>query len=175
MAPLPESRPPDDDVAGARRAWPVAQPWVSLLLRLLLGGVALWAAAAKLRDLPSSVRAVRAYDLLPTAIEPFVGYALPVLELVIGLLLVAGLLTRYAALANALFMLGFVIGVASAWARGLSIDCGCFGGGGEVDPDETQYVTVLLRDGALLLGSLVLARWPRSRFSLDGALRLDPA
>jgi hypothetical protein len=71
-------------------------------------------------------------------------------------------------------MLAFLVGVISAWARGLSIDCGCFGGGGQVDPEETEYLTVVLRDGALLLASLFLARWPRSRWSADSALRLDP-
>jgi uncharacterized membrane protein YphA (DoxX/SURF4 family) len=135
--------------------------------------VALWAGAAKLMDLQASVRAVRAYDLLPAALEPLVGYGLPALEVVVGVLLLLGLLTRYAAIANAAFMLAFLVGVTSAWARGLAIDCGCFGGGGQVDPEEAEYLTVLLRDGALFLGSLYLAWWPRSRWSADAALRLD--
>jgi uncharacterized membrane protein YphA (DoxX/SURF4 family) len=150
------------------------QPWLSLLVRLALAGVALWAGMAKLLDPQASVRAVRAYDLLPPSLEQLVGYALPAAEVVVGLLLLVGLLTRYAALANALLMLAFLVGVISAWARGLSIDCGCFGGGGQVDPEETEYLTVVLRDGALLLASLFLARWPRSRWSADSALRLDP-
>ncbi len=163
---------PDEGVA--RTGWLRAQPWTSLGVRIVLGGVALWAGVAKVGDLETSVRAVRAYDLLPGGLADVVGYGLPVVEVIIGLLLLAGLLTRYAALANAVLMVGFVIGVASAWARGLSIDCGCFGGGGEVDPDETQYLTVILRDAGLVLGSVFLARWPRSRFSADSALGLDP-
>lgn len=155
-------------------SWSVAQPWVSLGVRLVLAGVALWAGVAKISDLEASVRAVRAYDLLPGALADVVGYALPMLEILIGLLLLIGLLTRYVAGLNGLLMLGFVVGVASAWARGLSIDCGCFGGGGQVDPEETEYLTVILRDAALVLGSAFLVGWPRSKFSADGALRLDP-
>jgi len=60
----------------------------------------------------------------------------------------------------------FIIGVTSAWARGLSIDCGCFGGGGAVASDQTRYGTELLRDGALLVVAAVLIRWPASRFAL---------
>ena len=41
-----------------------------------------------------------------------------------------GLLTRPVAVLSALMLAGFVIGIASAWARGLQIECGCFGGGG---------------------------------------------
>lgn len=166
---------PDDapETAGPTSGWPVLQPWVSLGVRLVLAVVALWAGVAKVGDLESSVRAVRAYDLLPGGLADVVGYGLPVVEIIVGLLLLAGLLTRYAALANGLLMVGFVVGVASAWARGLSIDCGCFGGGGAVDADETEYLTVLLRDAGLVLGSAFLVRWPRSRLSADGALGLD--
>ena len=42
-----------------------------------------------------------------------------------------------------------------AWARGLSIDCGCFGGGGAVDGGQTAYGRELLRD----TGFLLLAGW----------------
>ena len=61
---------------------------------------------------------------------PTVGHLLPVLEVVVGLCLVLGLLTRGAAVVSALLFVAFIVGIASAWARGLQIDCGCFGGGG---------------------------------------------
>lgn len=160
--------------APRRLSWTAVQPWVSLGLRLVLAGVALWAGAAKVSDLEASVRAVRAYEVLPGVLADIAGYALPVVEIIIGVLLLAGLLTRYVAAVNGLLLLAFIAGVASAWARGLSIDCGCFGGGGAVDPDETQYLTVLVRDSALLAASAFLVRWPRSRFSADSALRIDP-
>ncbi len=158
----------------SRPAWTDVQPWLSLAIRLVLAGVALWAGVAKISDPEGSVRAVRAYDLLPAGLAEIVGYALPVVEIIVGLLLLAGLLTRYVAVVNGLLMLGFVVGVASAWARGLSIDCGCFGGGGQVAQGEAEYLTVILRDAALVAGSAFLVRWPRSRFSADGALGLDP-
>ena len=79
-----------------------------------------------------SVRAVRAYDLLPEAVVPAVGHLLPVVEVVIGLCLVLGVLVRGTSLVSALLFVAFIIGISSAWARGLSIDCGCFGGGGEI-------------------------------------------
>jgi uncharacterized membrane protein YphA (DoxX/SURF4 family) len=155
-------------------AWVRAQPWLSLAVRLTLAGVALWAGVAKISDPESSVRAVLAYQLITGPAADVVGYGLPAIEIVIGALLLVGLLTRYAAAVNGLLMLAFVVGVSSAWARGLSIDCGCFGGGGQVNPDETQYLGVLARDAALTLGSAFLVRWPRSRFSADGVLGLDP-
>ena len=152
--------------------WTTVQPWVSTTLRLVLAGICLWAGLAKIGDLAASVRAVRAFELLPEVLAKPVGYGLPVVEILLGLLLLGGLLTRYAAAAVALLMLGFVVGIASAWARGLAIDCGCFGGGGPIDPDLTQYPLEIARDLAIAAAAAVLVRWPRSRFSLDSSLGL---
>ena len=73
---------------------------------------------------------------------------LPILEVTIGTMLVLGLLTRGAAVVSALLFVAFIIGIASVWARGMSIDCGCFGGGG-FDPDaKSKYPWEIARDTA---------------------------
>ena len=96
-----------------------------------------------------------------------VGWGLPFAEIALGLLLVAGLSTRSAAIVAGLLMLAFIAAVVSAAARGLSIDCGCFGGGGQVAPGQTAYG----RRSSATSGLLLLAGWlvwqPRSRFALD--------
>ena len=137
------------------------------LLRLVLGGVILVAGALKVTNLGQSALAVRAYQLLPYDLAGYVGYALPIIEIVIGLLLVLGLFTRMSALLGTLLMLAFVIGIASAWARGLSIDCGCFGGGGTIGAEETAYPLELSRDVALLLAGAWLVRRPHTAYALD--------
>ena len=63
----------------------------------------------------------------------------------------------------------FIIAIAQAWARGLSIDCGCFGGGGAVAPGETRYLQEILRDAGLVAMALFLIRYPVSKFSIDKA------
>ncbi|HEX2072952.1 MAG TPA: MauE/DoxX family redox-associated membrane protein, partial [Geodermatophilus sp.] len=107
-------------------------PWVAAVARWVLGGVFLVAGALKLPDPDAAVRAVRAYRLLPEPLVAPVAFGLPVLEIAVGLALVAGVFVRTAAVAGAALLVVFLAGVGSAWARGLQIDCGCFGGGGEV-------------------------------------------
>src|SRR4051794_32635546 len=135
-------------------------PWAATTLRLLLAGVLAVAGALKLPDPAESVRAVRAYQLLPEALVPSVGYGLPLLEIAVAVLLLLGLLTRWAALAAALLMAAFLVGIGSAWARGLTIDCGCFGGGGQVAAADTNYLPEMVRDGVLLLAAVLLAARP---------------
>ena len=142
---------------------------VSTVARLVLAGVFIVAGALKVVDPQSSVEAVRAYELLPEGLATPVGWGLPFAEVALGLLLVVGVFTRVAAAAAAGLMTVFIAAVVSAWARGLSIDCGCFGGGGPVAPGETAYAPEILRD----LGLLALALWlvwrPASRLALDPA------
>jgi uncharacterized membrane protein YphA (DoxX/SURF4 family) len=144
-----------------------ALPWVATVLRLVLAGVLAVAGALKLPDPDASVRAVRAYRLLPEAVVPAVGFGLPVLEVGLAVLLLLGLATRLAAVLTGLLLVAFVVGIASAWARGLSIDCGCFGGGGEVAAGQTRYLTEIVRDVLLIGAAALLALGPRSRWSLD--------
>ena len=106
--------------------------------RIVLGGVFLVAGALKVIDPQSSVAAVRAYELLPTSLVTIVGWGLPFAEIALGLLLLAGIATRVVAAATAMLLVIFILAVVSAAARGLSIDCGCFGGGGEVAPGRRR-------------------------------------
>jgi uncharacterized membrane protein YphA (DoxX/SURF4 family) len=144
-------------------------PWLATAARLLLATVWVWAAVTKIADPDASVRAVRAYQLLPEGLVELVGWGLPFLELGLAVLLVAGLATRFAAVLSAVLLAAFMVGIASAWARGLQIDCGCFGGGGH-DPTAgaRTYLRELARDAGLVVVTCLLALWPRSRLSLDG-------
>ncbi|WP_062077887.1 MauE/DoxX family redox-associated membrane protein [Demequina globuliformis] len=151
------------------------QPWLSLLVRLSMAGILIFAAIPKIQDIPQSIIAVRAYRLLPEEIVPFVGTLLPFFELALALWLILGLWTRWAAGAWLVMMAAFTIGVIWAWTQGLSIDCGCFGGGGEVEEGATQYPLHLLERAGFIALGLFLFIWPRSRFSLDSWMAPAPA
>ena len=141
--------------------------WFSTLVRLLLAGIFLAAGGLKVMDPQSSVAAVRAYELLPAGAEVLVGWALPFAEIALGLLLAVGAFTRVAAAVAVLVLAVFIGAVVSASARGLSIDCGCFGGGGTVAPGQTDYTGEILRDTLLLLLAGWLVWQPRTRLALD--------
>lgn len=143
---------------------------VGLLARLVLGITLVVAGALKVTSPAASARSVRAYELLPYDAAAYVGYALPIVELIVGALLAVGLLTRSSAVVGGLLMAAFVVGIASAWARGLTIDCGCFGSGGTIAAAETKYPQEIARDAGLLLCALWLVIRPRTAYSLDGAL-----
>jgi uncharacterized membrane protein YphA (DoxX/SURF4 family) len=150
------------------RRWPDA---IGLVARLLVGGVWLVAGFLKLPDPAENVRAVRAYRILPETVVPVVGHLLPILEIVVGTCLVLGLLTRMVAVLSTVMLAAFIIGIASAWARGLQIECGCFGGGAGPGVNATaKYPWDIARDTGLLLLSAWLVWRPRTRYAVDNAL-----
>jgi uncharacterized membrane protein YphA (DoxX/SURF4 family) len=139
--------------------------------RLVLGVVWIVAGALKVGDLTASGRAVVAYRLLPPTVATTVGAVLPFLEIALGLLLVLGLATRLSAIVSALLLVAYIVGIASVWARGLRIDCGCFGTGGDLAANtQPTYFSETIRDIALLAVALLLALRPRTRLSLDALL-----
>lgn len=166
---------PDEAVASrGRLGWSVLQPWLSLVVRLSMAGILIAAAIPKMMDVDESVRAVRAYRLVPTDLTAFVGTVLPYFELVLALVLIAGVFTRWTAIVWLVMMAAFVFGVAWAWAKGYSIDCGCFGGGGDVAEGTTTYPQHMLeRAGFVALGVFLLV-FPRTHASLDAWMRGEP-
>lgn len=141
-------------------------PWVSLVGRLVLGGTLLIAGVLKVSHPYTSTAAVRAYRLLPNSLANLIGYILPWVEIGLALALILGLGIRFSAAFAGVLMMVFIIGVGSAWARGLTIDCGCFGGGGQVAAGATKYWQEIARDLGLTLIAGFLVWQPKSKFAL---------
>ncbi|MFC4021473.1 MauE/DoxX family redox-associated membrane protein [Micromonospora sp. GCM10011542] len=159
---------------GASR-WPAVRPWIGTAARLGLAAVWLVAGASKVSDLAASGRAVNAYQVMPYDVATVIGAALPFVELALGLLLL-GLATRLGAAVSTALLLVFIVGIASAWGRGLAIDCGCFGSGGQLAAGQApSYLPEILRDLGFLIMAGFLLIWPRTPVSVDGWLSGEPA
>jgi uncharacterized membrane protein YphA (DoxX/SURF4 family) len=142
-----------------------AQPWATLVVRLGLAFVWLSYGYHKALNPDATVVAVRAYRILPEAlVRPF-AYALPFVEIVLGLLILVGFAIRFSGIISSLLIVMFMIGIISVWARGYTISCGCNGGGG--DATTSDYPLELLRDAGYLVMSLWLVVFPRSRLAFD--------
>lgn len=155
-----------------RGRWDLVRPWLGTALRLLLAGVWIYAGVQKVGDPAAFVRAVRAYQVVPDWLAKGIGYGMPYLEIALGVLLLVGLGTRLVAVVSAALFVVFLIGIIQASARGLRIECGCFGGGGELGAGQsTAYTQEILRDIGLLIAAGFLVLWPVTRYAADDAVR----
>jgi uncharacterized membrane protein YphA (DoxX/SURF4 family) len=146
------------------------QPWLTFVFRLILGGVLLVAGALKVTDPYSSATSVRAYQILPVDLANLLGFILPFAEVAIGIFLIVGIWVRLNAIAGGVLMITFVIAIVQAWARGISLDCGCFGKGGLLDTDELpvwNYTLEIARDIVLAAFAVYLYRFPQGKLGFD--------
>jgi uncharacterized membrane protein YphA (DoxX/SURF4 family) len=140
----------------ARRRWGRI---LLILGRLVLAAIFLVAACAKMKPQPGmpwtsgSVRTslsmfamgVDSYQMLPPwAVSPF-AHLLPPFEMLLGLWLLAGFALRISSIVSTALICAFVTAMYSAYERGLTISCGCFGPGAQIGPTD------LIRDGLLFL------------------------
>lgn len=101
------------------------------LLCWLAAGVFGLAAWGKLRDPLAFADSIAAYRLVPVPwVISLLALTLPVLEMLLAVLLVAGWWRRTAILGLGALTVMFTAALLTAWGRGLEIDCGCFSGAG---------------------------------------------
>ncbi len=124
-------------------------------VRLLLGGIFLYAGIQKILDPGVFAHAIHNYRILPEGLINVTAVALPWIEALVGACLLLGLLLPGAAVLSVLFLLIFFSALIFNLARGLNIDCGCFGSAGHAGRTGSMAWT-LVRDGGLLCLSCYL-------------------
>jgi putative oxidoreductase len=101
-------------------------PWLHVALRLALGGFFLYASVGKILAPSDFARAVYQWQVVGPVPSNLVAVTLPWMEALAGVLLIAGLWKREAALAIAAMLLVFVLAAGSVIARGIDVEnCGC--------------------------------------------------
>ena len=133
-----------------------------LTLRILLGVVFIYAAISKASDPEGFARAIANYKLLPIFLINILALILPWIELCAGVLLVFGFLVKENSMILGGLLAVFVIAILISLARGLNIDCGCFGtvGGTKVG------IQKILENIGLLLSAIILIKFESNSFTL---------
>lgn len=122
------------------------------LLALVFGGVFVYAGALKLRDPGLFLIDIRSFDMLPDPYAAWLALVLPWIEILSGLAVITGVFRKGGLLLLNLALVAFFIAIGIAKSRGLSIQCGCFGG----QESASSYVELFVRDGVLLSMGLAL-------------------
>jgi putative oxidoreductase len=134
-----------------------------LVLRVALGLVFVAAGGLKIGHADVFASEIAGFQLLPHALIAPLALLLPFLELMIGIYLILGLFTRFAAWFAAAEMALFAAAIASAVMRGISTSCGCFG---PSDHATTSWPEVG-RDLGFTLMAVIIAWWPPGALAMD--------
>ena len=130
---------------------------VSLLLRVGLGALFLYAGVLKLLDVQGFAVDIANYRAAPSFLVPLMAATLPGIEIVCGVCLLVPRTLRAAAWLTALILAGFTLAVAQALARDINIECGCFG-----TSDGTHVgMFKILQNLGMLVVAVIATRRPR--------------
>jgi len=130
-----------------------------LTIRVFLGFVFIFAAITKVADPEGFSLSIYNYKLMPDILINVLAIALPWIELVAGILLIFGISVKENSAILTGLLVVFIIAIAISMARGLDIDCGCFG---TVDGSKVGLKKISENVGLLILG-LILIKYD-SRF-----------
>ena len=130
---------------------------LAVALRLAMGALFVYSGGMKALDPHGFAIQVANYRILPHAPSVALALYLPYLELLCGGCLIFKTLHRGALIITGMLMLIFISALASAWARGLRISCGCVGSNQGI----ANYGVDLLRDIAILACLVFL--WRKSQ------------
>ena len=132
-----------------------------LLLRLIVGGLFIWAAVTKIAEPLSFAQDVKNYRLVGQTISFFTAIILPWIELIAALCLITGVFPRSSALLISGLLVFFILLVAITIIRGIDVDCGCFG-----TFSRKADFKLILEDSLWLAMSLILLFSPANDFCL---------
>ena len=119
-----DEAPPAEPAATSR--WAAVQPWLSLIVRVALAGILGYAGYTEVIVPALSVESVTAYELFGETLTSSSATPCPCSNSPWPCSCSPGWRPGHRII-SALLMAVFIAGIASAWARGLTIDCGCFG------------------------------------------------
>lgn len=143
----------------------LADPRLSVLCRLFVGVAFAWAGVIKVADVAAFEEGLVNYRLLPAATIPLIAATLPPIEVIIGLCLVVGFLSRGAALLASGMLVIFTVAIVQAILRGIDVECGCFGAGSGAA--ASMGWPEVVRDVVLLAAAAHVLFWDRGILSVE--------
>ncbi len=123
------------------------------VLRAILAFVFIYAAIPKIAEPGDFSLAIANYKLLPDISINVLGIILPWIEISAAILLLFGVAVKENSEIISVMLIVFIIAIGISLARGLNIDCGCFG---TANGNEIGLIKLLQNIGLLVIGIILI-------------------
>lgn len=127
--------------------------WVRLVLRLIIGGIFVYAGWAKIQAPQAFADSIATFQVVPLPLINLIALGLPFFEILLGLCLLTGCQKEAAIFSVIILSTVFALALIQALIRGLEVDCGCFGSG---PPSIGKTWASLGRDLLMFVISMIL-------------------
>lgn len=138
----------------------IKNDYLHLAIRLIMGGIFLYAGWGKIVDPMDFASSIYNYKLLPVFMIGLAVVIIPWLEVLVGLSLVLGVKVKGGALVASLLLVVFILNMIISVTRGIDVGCGCFSG-----VDRTVNWLAITEDLIMLAGGLFVLFMDRIRIT----------
>jgi putative oxidoreductase len=146
----------------------LSNKYLLLTIRLVLGFVFIYAGAEKIASPINFAESISNYQLLNAFFITLAAVLLPWIEVFCGVLLVSGSAVRENAFIISTMLLVFIIAGLISIARGLDIDCGCFG-----DDSAKLGFLKIFENILLLIAGIMLMIYDSGLLAVDRLSRVS--
>lgn len=130
-----------------------------VICQVVLGLLFIYAGVRKMLDPAEFADAIAGFRFLPDLLIHPVALSIPVLEIILGIMVMLPTswrnLAKHGAYGIILLNIAFIILLLSAWMRDLSVECGCFGLG-IFPPSEWTLQIAIVRDIVFLAMAYII-------------------
>lgn len=144
-------------------------PILNLSVRLVLGGIFIFAAIDKIAEPDAFAKSIGNYHLIPTFGLNFMALLMPWIELLCGLFLVLGVRVKASSAIVSAMLVVFLVAISTAIFRGYNIDCGCFAQTSASSADKASKVgwKKVGEDTGMLIAALYLFYYPVKSWTFE--------
>ena len=139
--------------------------YINLIIRVTVGLIFITFAAGKIAEPAPFAKSIANYDMLPYKLVNLLAIILPWIEIIAGLFLFFGVKLKANILLIASMLVVFNIAVATAWARGLDIECGCYA---DIAKQKVG-LQKLIENFLMLIALLFLYFFPNNKFAFENS------
>ncbi len=153
--------------AGRDRRRPLTH-WILFLMRLTLGAVFSFSAWNKIMAPQALADAIVGFEIIPESIALEAAIMLIWLELICGTFMILGLWARATVIVITGMLTLFEVGLITVVARGIEVNCGCFGQFSEMQVGWSTIIRNMVQLGFCAL-LLYYGSW---KYSLDLVIKI---
>ena len=136
--------------------------YLIVILRIIIGGVFIWAGITKIVNPIGFIKDIQNYKLFPLNISLIIAIILPWVEFLCGICLLLGIRIKSSSFLTSFILALFIVIILITMIRGINIKCGCFGAhSGQVG------WTLLIQDIVLFLMTFLTFQYDRGWLSIE--------
>ena len=128
--------------------------YFQLLLRLVIGGLFVYASLNKVFNQQEFAKAIYNYKLLPGGLVNLFAIVLPYIEFFAGIFLILGIFKKGSSFLIGSMLVVFIIALTRAYVLGLDISCGCFSL--ETVSEKSDILQRIIEDILMLIGCILI-------------------